>query len=906
MSFQDVSYARENVKRYPWAREIVDGWAQDVAYAMQQERAFFDAMLCELTSWPLYGQNCPACVGRLSTMGETGLYEWDVREPDQVVCRYCKTRYPNPDYPETGRMVLSRMGQAFTFYLTEEERAHPEDTSGRYAFKWSNRPVHTSWSGILRTMKTGWCSGQMGLLAKLYAVTEDVAYAERAAWIMDGLARRYPNWLFHAYDGTYADCPPAEVAAEMGRNPRAGRFPPEAIVNAFGQHREENHAWLFNGFWGAGRFGCSGSDGGSILGVTLSYDFIRDATYADGTRVLTPEMDARIVSDLILAGCEDTEHWADINNKCGRGRALSGVVGILFDRPRGVRRALEGMEALMAGSFHPDGFCEESPSYSAMHLNVMRDIPEVLVGYSDSEDYPPEADGRLEDFDPFLRFDRYRLALESMVRMLDPNLEYPVIGDTHKGGGIEAIYAEILADRYGDRYAGLLERAQDAPLSEAGGEYALWHRKPDLKADGAAELPLHSEWFPGWHVAVLRGTDAREHTAFYMNGYAHGGHRHYDTLGMIYMAHKQELASDRGYIWDDPRNAWTRSTRSHNIVTVDGANQNGAGCHSALEVFGLGPGVQVVQASANAYEQCDTYRRTCVLVEIPGGQTYAVDFFRVRGGALHQYGLHCNGQLLGIQGADLRPLDEEIEWLANLRAATPEGAFTATWEHEGVRMDLRLMNSVDRLILADAPGWRSFKGTDLHASPIQQILAERQGGDCADSRYAAVMVPYTGTISPIRSTRLVLDDADTGALAVAVEREGCTDYILSSPEGTPCRCGPVLMAGRFGFASVDAEGRVLRAYLLDGTELTCGGKKLTLSQGRTSLEVASVQDRTFHLAEDMPGGLDLAGAYVLAGETGYEIESTTARSITVRDYPAQECDAIRILHAAVSTGKETR
>ena len=35
------------------------------------------------------------------------------------------------------------------------------------------------------------------------------------------------------------------------------------------------------------------------------------------------------------------------------------------------------------------------------------------------------------------------------------------------------------------------------------------------------------------------------------------------------------MAADRGYIWDDPRNAWTRSTLSHNIVTVDAASQRG-------------------------------------------------------------------------------------------------------------------------------------------------------------------------------------------------------------------------------------------------------------------------------------------------------------------------------------------
>ncbi len=898
MEIQNVSFARENTRRYTWAQAIVAEWKQEVAYAMGQGREFFEEMISELTMWSQYGQNCPACVGRLSTMGETGIYDWDVRDPDRLVCKYCKTVYPHPEYPETGSVTAPRMGQTFTFYLTDEERAHPEDTSGKYAFKWVSHPVHTSWSGVLRSKKAGWCYEMMGVLAKLYALTGEVAYAERAAWIVDIMAQRYPGWLFHSYDGTVADLPPGEVAAGMGKHPPAGKFPAEAIISAFeGRHREGDSARLFNGFWGAGRFGCSGSDGGMILNALLSYELIRDAEYGDGTPVLTAEMHRRIREDLILAGCEDTENWPDINNKCGRGRALSGAVGILFGRPQGIRRAIEGIEKLMENGFHFDGLCTESPSYSDMHLNVMREIPEVLMGYSDPEGYEPHGGERLKDFNPFQHFDRYRLALESMVRILDPRMQYPVIGDTHAGEGLHTIHAEILTDRYGSRYAGLLEKVQNAPLSEAGSEYALWHRDPDLKAQQETDLPLVSEWFPGWHVAVLRGEGVSDHTAFYLNGYAHGGHRHRDTLGVIYIAHKQEMASDRGYIWDDPRNAWTGSTRAHNIVTVDGMSQNGKNCHSTLELFGRGPGVEVVQASANAYEQCDRYQRICALVEMPGGQSYAVDFFRVRGGKLHQYGFHCNGKMVGITGADPEPVDEEIEWLSNLRAAIPKNAFTATWAHEGVRMDLRLLSPIHRLLVVDAPGWRSDRGDQLNAPPVQQILAERTDGD---SRYVAVMAPYTDEMPPVRSARLLLDDADSGAMGVEVEREGCTDYILSSPDGSGCGCGPVAMTGRFGFVSVDSAGNLLRAYLLDGTELRCGKDGLTLSRGRTPLKVASVEGRTYHLEEDVPGEGGLVGTYLLTDETGYEIESTDAKSITVRDYPAVECKGITLLHSTES------
>jgi hypothetical protein len=712
----DVENAKRNIEKYRWAQQIVAGWQRRVALLMSKDRSFVEEMIRELTPWPKYGQNCPACVNKQSSMGECNLYHWSIREPDQLTCKYCNTTYPNRQYPETGKLICPKMGQVFTYYETEAERAHPEDKSGKHAFRWVRWPVHSSWSGIIRSNKAGYVIDKALPLAKLYAVTGEIGYAERAAWILDRFARVYPGYLFHSYDGTYADCPPAEAAREMGRHPRAGRFPKDVIINAFGGHQHKDYAQLNNGFWGAGRFSCSGGDGSTILEMLVAYDLIKDARHADGRPVLTPEMNTRIRDDLLIAGCEDSEHWRDINNKCGPGRALSAAAAILFERPRSARHALDGLQQLMEQCFHSDGFCVESPSYSSMHLSLMRDIPEILRGYSDPQDFQPERGERIDDLDPFVSLDRYRLALESMARMLAPERQYPVIGDTHFGAGLSVIWTEILADRYGDRYAALLETVQGNRLADAGNEYALWYRPADMRADSAASLPLNTEWFPGWHVGVLRAGNPHGDTAFYLNGYAMHGHRHYDTLGILFYAGGREVASDRGYIWDDPRNAWTKSTLAHNIVTVDGENQNNNGRQSRLELFAVSPAVEIVQASADAYSQCGRYQRTCALVQLPSAQTYVVDIFRVAGGHRHQYGLHGVGTLTDPRPDTLQPLDRRIPWLDNLRYAPTTEPFCATWDSEGMQMDFRLLSPVERLIVADAPGWRSDRGSELNVS----------------------------------------------------------------------------------------------------------------------------------------------------------------------------------------------
>ena len=120
------------------------------------------------------------------------------------------------------------------------------------------------------------------------------------------------------------------------------------------------------------------------------------------------------------------------------------------------------------------------------------------------------------------------------------------------------------------------------------------------------------------------------------------------------------------------------------MVTVDGKSQNAKQRRSRLELFGTSPGVEVIQASADAYAECSEYRRTCALVRLPEGGNYVVDLFRVQGGRLHQYGLNCNGRFLGLDGVEPVPIDEQIRWLANLRAVQkPPEVWNAAWEQPG-------------------------------------------------------------------------------------------------------------------------------------------------------------------------------------------------------------------------------
>ena len=198
-------------------------------------------------------------------------------------------------------------------------------------------------------------------------------------------------------------------------------------------------------------------------------------------------------------------------------------------------------------------------------------------------------------------------------------------------------------------------------------------------------------------------------------------------------------------------------------------------------------------------------------------------------------------------------------------------------------------------LLADAPGWRSCHGSQLNAPPVQQILSERT----AISEYAAVMVPYQGPTSPVQAVRLIA--AEDGVLAVEVSLADRTDYILSAPDATERTCGSITLAGRFGCLSVAADGRPLRAYLLDGTRLACGDLECALPCGHTHLPVASVADRTLRLARPVPDDLRSFTECVLVGGTGYDVEEISGDVIRVRDYPVVEGEAVTLLHGRAWT-----
>jgi hypothetical protein len=294
-----------------------------------------------------------------------------------------------------------------------------------------------------------------------------------------------------------------------------------------------------------------------------------------------------------------------------------------------------------------------------------------------------------------------------------------------------------------------------------------------------------------------------------------------------------------------------------------------------------------------------------------GDPIYAVDIFRVAGGQTHQYGFNCNGSLVSSDRADsaFRPAELSpvwTRWLRNAKAFRPEAPSTFTWQHGDVKLDLLVLNakeSLERVVVADAPGWRRARPAELEKPPIQQVLVENRssGPDVAlSTQYVTLIVPYRGATSPVLSAQLLENDPTSGVVAVEVTLEERTDRVISTLDQQQRRYGPATVAGQFAFCSTDGRSSAVQGYLLNGTQLECGELNIVLDRPNTTRRVQSVADRTYKLSEPVPHPPPTVGSYLLAGaspRTGFALESVTQATMTVRDYPAVACDQITVLNS---------
>ena len=812
----DLARARQNTERYAWAKKYLAALRKSADTILPKITTDYLAQMIERTTPGGMGP-CPACRAKGLPWHPNGQWSWSAGKPDQLRCTACKTVFPNDAFPES--IVLQSNwdpGQRFGFIGGDPFRCH--------GYKQSRPSI----SGITRAHKVGYATSQLKTLGLAYALTEDPKYARGAKAILMRFAEVLPKYLVRAgYGyGEYADCDP-HVAAE-----RISSLPQDELV--YPPNRPDRK--IYAGYWAASRIGSSGMDGHWVCQVAQAYDLTCSASDG-GKAVYSQEEQIRIERDVLLESTYLAVCDPAINNKSVGNRAGAAVVGMCVGHPGLVRFGLEGLQYTVDGWFLPDGGTSESSGYAMMTMGGIQDLALVLRDYSDPQGYTGPDGKRFDHFDPF-RDTRYGDCWQSLIWTLQGNLCHPPSADSYRTTSIAPHFAELIAIAYPtDQHVAFLKELAGKDLAASGNERALFLREPGLESRAVPDFSLPDMVFPFLAHAYLRtGSNGRSGVAL-LNASNWGNHHHMDSLGLYYWKDGRELLSDLGYLWDHPDSKQTKCTGAHNLVMVDGKDQNTTGRGGSIHLFAVTSHVKATEASSQAYPKTTLYRRTCIQIDHGEAGSYLVDVFRVQADSQCHYLFHGPGNDYESQGLNLAAAkgDAFPVPLENVREAAGDSPWHTTWS---LGKDYRFTafspgGRGEKVAVGNGWGQRDHRNTDRGAV-LPYVIRTVEGGGL--SQFISVFAGEPTTRPLVKAVRRLTLPSGSPADAVAVEIETVvgTDVVVSMLTSTPIKlsttAGELVTDGRIA-AVLTATGKPVAASLFGGTRLVLADASLSCPQG---------------------------------------------------------------------------
>lgn len=864
---QDLARARENIRRYGWARSEAERVRQSADEALKTLTPEYVENMIGTTTPGCMGP-CPACRDQGLPWHPNGQWSWSASRPDQLVCSVCKTVFPNEKFPETV-VVESKWGrgQKFTFI-------------GGETFKcFGYTHARPSLSGIIRARKLAHMTRLLDSLATAYALTGQPRYARGARTILHRFADVFPEYLVlagYGY-GEYAGMDP-HLAAK-----RINNLPVDELV--YPPNRPDRK--IYTGYWSATRIGTAGMDGPWAVRIAVAYDLTCTAQ-ENGTPVYSDTDRRHIERDLLLesvylAACDPA-----INNKSVGNRAGATVVGMCVGHPGLVRFGLEGFQKTVEEWFLPDGGTSESPAYALMTMSGIRPFALALRDYSDPPGYRAANGTRLDGFDA-CRDTRYGDCWQGLIWTLQGDLAFPPSADSYRSTRINPGFAELIAVAYpSDEHVALLkELAGDAP-GRGSARDALFYREPGIEQREVPSLRLPDVVFPFLAQGYLRtGATGRENLAM-LNASDYGGHHHLDSLNLYLWQNGHELLSDLGYLWDHPDKYQTSRTFAHNLVMIDGRDQQKSGRGGSFHIVSETPRIKVMEASSDAYGPNSLYRRTCVLVDHGQAGSYVLDIFRAGGGSTRDYLFHGPGNRYETQNLSLAPAQSGSAFpslpLEKLATASGESPWSVRWELPGGYEFRTLSPGHPGEVVALGQGWgqRDHRNTDRGAT-LPYIVRRRAGAQHSDA-FVTVFAGNAANRRLVAGVRL-LHGGETqppDAIAVEVETADGKDLVISMIEPkrvtVPFGGGSATTDGRLA-AVVSLGGKPARACLVGGTQFEAAGVSLkspvAAFQGKV-VDVGGAPGSSYFVVEpSMPKDRPLVG------QTFFTIEGRIRRAYPI-------------------------
>jgi hypothetical protein len=855
-----IARARRRVHTTEAGRAWAEAMRRNVRRLLDAEPGYIEAMLSPLTPGFSYGFTCPACVGRLSQEGTGhGIMDWSSAQPDVLECRECGQIYPSEAYPEDAVLQCPRMDQAFSFYRNPDQKAKPEDRSGRLAYHWVGHPMHMSFSGLLRQQRAGYLIGLLPDLAMLWQVTGEAVYAEKAAAILSRLAFCYRNWLYHDYWGGVADCDPLYAAWHAGSLPIEWKR--HLCTSAYAKDSLEK-ASMMQSYWGAGRYHPSTDSIGTLADIALACDLVSDAP------VWTDEMRSIVARDLLLEWLFGAEPYLGgpgrtkrTDNKAPRLYKAMAAVARCLGLPDFADTALRGYEAVRDQSFSWDGFSHESPSYTNMYLSSLLDVPETLHGFQ----WPAGYGKRSGVLNIYGTDNRLRLMYRAVIDQLRPGGHYLPLEDTNIHSRPSRYIIQKGLRHYPEHFQGALARIYPGASLD---QYAVFHL-PDRLLQQTDPLPLPDIFYPVWNTAILRHGNSAAAAMAAVNNSPRGGHRHRDNLALFYEYGGKTLLGDLGYVGDMPVNGWLRSTKSHNLVVVDDGEQRFRERSPRFHRMAVTPEAAFAELSSDAYEQCSEYRRRIVLLKGPAGRNVLADIFIVRGGDTHAYRLgpqlaasdSPDGQLLfqGVAMPEEAPFPEvgaslgrdDLFGIRDVRNADAPDAWQAVWSEEGAAYRLWMASPAGTIAAGNGPGQRTRHDSGRR---LRFVDARRRGNDLSSVFVAVHEARMDSQAFPVAAIERL--DLPVGAGPEAVALRIATDwgvYHLFSAAREKIRADDITFRGEFGLVLDRADGG--RDWVaLEASTLRADGMGFTDAAPAWSCGIENRDGDTFTASAPQPRG----------------------------------------------------
>lgn len=335
------------------------------------------------TASGIYFIGCPNCNGGAQEMN---VLSWKPEFGNKLKCNYCNMVFPNEQYPENHEKVIIAPSGAKQVY-----RYHQNAQGNQYFYE------ANSWFERWK-----WIQQNGERLAKIYSLTKDNAYGDRAAVIAGRFAQLFPDYAIR-YD---------YPSAAKKFFPADQKWPYEGLV----PYRGAKWNW-----WAYGDIPIQMANVYEFL--KNGYDWKRMDTFI-GT-----ETDKRIVKDLLILGYEFTAANPELYTNMSPGMYRDMVrLGRIINKPEMVHDGVNRFIEFLKLGFFADGWWKEgTASYHDQTIGGLKSVASAAHGYSDPPEY---VTNRFDNLDLTNKMPFYTKALQVSQEAILPNGRKIPINDT--------------------------------------------------------------------------------------------------------------------------------------------------------------------------------------------------------------------------------------------------------------------------------------------------------------------------------------------------------------------------------------------------------------------------------------------------------------------------------------------